>query len=147
VPLASAARGIERHYRVGPANRSYGDPSFTHAIIAFDGVGLRPYRPVHLRATRRPDGGIELTWVRRTRVDGDGWQGAEVPLGEDAEAYVVRIGAAGVVLRELTVGTPRAVYAAAEQAEDGATGPVLFEVAQVSARFGPGPFGRIEFHG
>jgi hypothetical protein len=147
VPLAPAARGIERHYRVGPANRSYGDPSFTHTNIAFDGVGLRPYRPAHLRATRRPDGGIELTWVRRTRVDGDGWQGADVPLGEDAEAYVVRIGTAGAVLRELTVGTPRAIYSAAEQTEDGGAAPVVFEVAQISARFGPGPFERIEFHG
>ena len=49
VLLAPASRGLERHYRVGPANRSYEDPSFTHISAAFDGVGLRPYRPVHLR--------------------------------------------------------------------------------------------------
>ena len=80
-------------------------------------------------------------------MDGDSWQGSEVPLGEDAEAYVVRIGSAGAVLRELAVGMPRAVYSAAEQSEDGASTPLVFEVAQISVRFGPGPFERIEFHG
>ena len=70
-----------------------------------------------------------------------------MPLGEDAEAYVVRVSSGGAVLRELTVGTPRAIYSAAEQAEDGVAAPIVFEVAQISVRFGPGPFERIEFHG
>ncbi len=54
----------------------------------------------------------------------------------------------GVVIREASCGGPQFVYAAIEQAEDGETaGPLVFEVAQVSVRFGPGPFERIEFDG
>ena len=52
----------------------------------------------HLRAEAGP-GGLHVTWVRRTRVEGDGWTPAEVPLGEDREAYLVRVGRGGAVLR------------------------------------------------
>jgi hypothetical protein len=37
------------------------------------------------------------------------------------------------------------VYTAADQAADGWPQNLVFEVAQVSERFGPGPYGRIEF--
>jgi hypothetical protein len=147
VSLPASARGLERHYRVGPAVRAYDDPSYVHRVEAFAGVGLRPYRPAHLRAGRRADGGIGLAWIRRTRIDGDSWQGGEVPLGEEREAYVVRVVGAGALLREVEVGAPSHVYAAAEQAADGAPAALVFEVAQVSDRFGPGPFERIEFDG
>ena len=46
-----------------------------------------------------------------------------------------------------TAGAPQLVYTAAEQAADGAAAALAFEVAQVSVRFGPGPFERIEFDG
>jgi hypothetical protein len=145
--LPSAARGRERHLRVGPAVRAYDDPSYVHRVETFVGVGLRPYRPVHLRASRRADDGIELVWTRRTRIDGDGWTAPEVPLGEERELYLVRVLREGAMLRELSSVVPRLVYTAGEQAEDGAGGTLAFEVAQVSDRFGPGPFERIEFDG
>jgi hypothetical protein len=146
--LPSAARGRERHLRVGPAVRSYDDPSYVHRVEIFAGIGLRPYRPVHLRARRRADRGIELAWIRRTRIDGDSWSGPEVPLGEEREEYLVRVLQGGAVLREVGSGTPAWVYTPAAQDEDGvADGRLGFEVAQVSVRFGPGPFERIEFNG
>ena len=83
-------------------------------------MGLRPYRPAHFAARRRPDGGIELAWMRRTRVDGDSWLGADVPLGEEREAYLLRVMRGGDVLREFAPEVPRHVYTAAEQAADGA---------------------------
>jgi hypothetical protein len=145
--LPSAARGRERHLRVGPAARSLDDPSFVHRVETFLGVGLRPYRPVHFRAWRRADEGIELAWVRRTRIDGDSWTGPEAPLGEEREEYLVRVLRDGVLMREASSGSTRLVYSAAEQAEDGAGGALTFEVAQVSVRFGAGPFERIGFDG
>ena len=33
---------------------------------------------------------MRLSWIRRTRRDGDGW-GAEVPLGEDSETYALDV--------------------------------------------------------
>ena len=146
--LPPAARGSQRHLRVGPAVRSYDDPSYVHRVETFAGVGLRPYRPAHLGARRRADQAIEVAWMRRTRIDGDNWAGPEVPLGEDREEYLVRVVRSGAVVREAAAVTPHFIYAAHEQAEDGTAGAVLaFEVAQVSVRFGLGPFERIEFDG
>ncbi len=147
VGLAASARGLERHFRIGPATRSYDDPSYLHLVETFEGVGLRPYRPGHLAATRRADGSIEARWFRRTRIDGDSWLGIDVPLGEEAEVYLVRVRAGSPVVRESEVTAPLYVYTAAEQAEDGVAGAVTLEVAQVSARFGAGPFERIEVDG
>ncbi|MEM7320313.1 MAG: glycoside hydrolase/phage tail family protein, partial [Pseudomonadota bacterium] len=72
IGLSSAERRIERHYRIGPSQRSYDDPAYTHHVEAFDGNGLRPYAPVHLRAV--DDSGAQaITWIRRSRIDGDDW--------------------------------------------------------------------------
>jgi hypothetical protein len=54
-----------------------------------------------------------VTWVRRTRIDGDSWSGADVPLGGDREAYLVRVSRGGAVLREEEVATPAWTYTAA----------------------------------
>ena len=140
IALTPAQRRLARHYRIGPARRALDDPSYVHLVEAFDGLGLRPYAPCHLRASRGPSGDLAVSWIRRTRIDGDSWDLPEVPLGEDAEAYVLRILKDGVLLRQVDTGAPAWVYPAAEQALDGATGVIAVEVAQVSARFGPGAF-------
>ena len=146
IDLALSARGLARHYRVGQAAKSYDHPSYVHRDLAFDGIGLRPYAPAHLRA---PQVGTsrEITWIRRTRIDGDSWQGTEVPLGEDAESYMLRIrDAGGVLQRETTIAMPAFTYSDAMRAADGVSAPYTIEVAQISARFGPGPFARIEIN-
>ncbi|MGC9370623.1 MAG: baseplate multidomain protein megatron [Paracoccaceae bacterium] len=144
ITLAASARDLARHYRVGPAGRSYDDPSYVHLIEAFKGIGLRPYSPSHLRA-QWAGGDLALSWVRRTRIDGDSWSSAEVPLGEDREGYLVRVRGAGeALLREQSVGQPGWTYDAAAQAADGVAAPFAVEVAQMSDRFGPGPFARVE---
>jgi hypothetical protein len=147
VALPASSRGLERHFRIGPAVRGYDDASYVHHVEAFAGVGLRPYRPTHFSASLRADGGIALAWTRRTRIDGDSWLGAEAPLAEEREAYLLRVRQGGSILREIATGVPAHVYPAADQLEDGVTGALTFEVAQISVRFGPGPFERIEFDG
>jgi len=145
IDLPPSARGLERHYRVGPAGKPYDHPVYAHEAIAFDGAGLRPYAPAHLRAPKvGPD--RQISWVRRTRIDGDSWQGTEVPLGEDSELYLLRIRDAGGVKREAELSAPTFTYSDAMQASDAVTLPYTIEIAQVSARFGPGPFARIEIN-
>ncbi|MEM1388340.1 MAG: glycoside hydrolase/phage tail family protein [Pseudomonadota bacterium] len=146
IELAQANRGLARHYRIGPAQRGYDDAAFLHRVAAFEGVGLRPYAPVHLRAER--DAGSDvISWVRRTRVDGDSWLSSEVPLGEEAERYRVVIRLGGSVVREAEVSAPSFVYGPAMRAADGVSGSYDVDVAQVSAVFGPGPNGRIVIDG
>jgi hypothetical protein len=143
IELALAARGLDRYYRIAASQVPLDDPAVVARVEAFDGIGLRPYRPVHLKAQVAPSGQASLSWIRRTRIDGDGWLGADVPLGEDREAYLVRVRLGGAVVREVTVATPAWVYPAALRAADGTAAGFTLQVAQVSDRFGPGPFAQV----
>ncbi len=143
IGLSPSQLRIARHYRIGPASRPASDPSYVHRVEAFNGNGLRPYAPAHLCAVRSGGGDLVLNWIRRTRIDGYSWDLAEVPLGEESESYLMRVRQGAVVLREVTLGAPGWSYAAAEQVADGAIAGDVIEVAQVSARYGPGLFAQV----
>lgn len=142
IELATGLRNVARHYRVGAAAKPYSDPSYQHHIHAFEGIGLRPYAPVHVRAQDDGAGGLTFEWIRRTRIDGDGWDLAEPPLGEDFERYLVRVRREATVLREIEVDAPGWQYSAAQRTEDASLAGDVVEIAQLSARFGPGKFAR-----
>ena len=138
IDMPEARRGMARHYRIGPADRPVDDPSYQGAVAAFDGIGLRPYAPAHLRHSVDAGGNRRFNWIRRTRIGGDRWDTPEVPLGEERESYVLRVMQGPQVLREITVDAPEWTYTAAAQAQDGITGPFTVQVAQVSALYGAG---------
>lgn len=145
--LPMSARGLLRNYRIGPSSRGYDDPSFFHFQKRFDGVGLRPYAPAHVRARLTESGDVLIQWTRRTRLDGESWQGEDVPLGEDREAYLLRIRDGSQVIREVGLNGSDYVYSDTQMQSDGLSAPFDIEVAQVSSQFGPGPFKRIVFNG
>lgn len=145
ITLRPAQRRIARHFRIGPAARGYDDPSYVHRVEAFDGNGLRPYAPVHLRSDAAPGSDMGLRWIRRTRIDGDSWDLPEVPLGEELETYRIRVISGAAVLREEIAATPAWSYSAAQQAGDGFAPGDRIEVAQLSARYGAGPAAVIAF--
>lgn len=144
IDLSRNMRGVEQNYRIGPALRSVDDPSYRQFQRAFNGNGLRPYAPAHLRAMPLASGALSVTWVRRTRVDGDGWEALEVPLGEETETYVLRVVKDEMVLREEVLNVSAFAYSAGDQASDGAVAPFSIEVAQVSATYGTGLFQRTD---
>lgn len=140
--LPASMRGQLRSWRVGPALRSVDDPSYRERRLSFAGVGLRPFAPCHLRLEGRT-----LGWVRRTRIDGDGWDGIEVPLGEAREAYRVRIlGPGGTLLAEQITGAPSWVIPDPTWQAIVAAGGAVAEVSQLSDAFGPGLPARREIH-
>ncbi len=124
--------------RVGAAARDSGDPSALALEATPHATALRPLAPVHVKASR-DGGGITLTWIRRTRIDGDSWVG-EVPLGEDSERYEVDILSGSTVLRTLTTTTPLALYAVADELADfgAAQTSLRVRVIQMSATVGRG---------
>ncbi|WP_425045440.1 baseplate multidomain protein megatron [Primorskyibacter sp. S87] len=138
VALSSSQRRVTRNFRIGPARRGYDDPSYVHKVEAFDGNGLRPYSPVHLSGTQISGGDWLYSWIRRTRIDGDSWDTPEVPVAEEQEAYLVRVMAGSAVLREATVEKPQWTHAGPDVAADLSAGADRIEIAQISARFGPG---------
>lgn len=138
VELSPHLRRVAQHYRIGPARRPVDDPSYVHQVQAFDGNGLRPFSPCHLRVVTEQNGDFGFSWVRRTRINGDPWEGPEVPLGEERERYLLRVFAGSAQLREELLDTPEWTYSSAAQVDDGVGGAFEITVAQVSATYGAG---------
>ena len=140
LPLTQGLDALERpvDLRVVASGRSHDDPMAVALTMVPQSTALRPLSPVHLRAARREDG-VHLAWIRRTRIDSDGWN-VEVPLGEDAEEYSISILSGETILRRMTVTQPKAVYAAGDEIADfGVPQSVLrVRVAQMSRTVGEG---------
>ena len=140
VTIASGLDALERtlQLRVVAAGRDIGDATALALTATPQATALKPLSPVHVKA-KRDAGGVTLTWIRRTRIDGDTWVG-EVPLGEDSEQYVVDILDGADVVRTLSVTTPTALYAAADELADfgAAQTSLSIRVTQVSATIGRG---------
>ena len=73
--------------------------------------------PVHIRARRTVDG-VQLRWIRRGRIDADGWDASEIPLDETEERYRIELLQAGTVRRTTDVGEPVWLYAARDELAD-----------------------------
>ncbi len=140
VPIARGLDALERSLplRIVAADHDHGDPSALVMTATPQATALKPLAPVHVSA-RRDANGVMMSWIRRTRIDGDSWVG-EVPIGEDSEQYVVDILSGTSVVRTLNATTPMVLYAAADELGDfGAPQTNLHvRVAQVSATVGRG---------
>ena len=113
------------NWRVGPSTRDIGDASYVAATHTFQGLGLKPLSPVHVRG-QRAGGDVTITWLRRTRIGGDSWETPEVPLGEDLESYEVDILDGDDGEAHAPAATPTVTYTAADQIADfGAAQPAL----------------------
>lgn len=68
-----------------------GDASPAEAGIAITGRAVRPLSVVHLSAKQDTAGGMDLTWIRRSR-DGWAWPDAiDAPLAEETEQYRITV--------------------------------------------------------
>jgi len=100
---------------------------------------MRPLSPVHVTG-EQVTGGLEIRWVRRTRLGGDSWEQADVPLGEDLERYEVDILDGADVVRTLTADTPSVTYTSAQQTTDFGSPQASYAVRvyQLGAAYGRG---------
>lgn len=119
-----------------------GDPEGATALRTVTGESMRPPSPAHLSAERLADGGLALTWVRRSR---SGWvwlNGSEAPLGEESESYRLTLAGSGFE-RNVTLAAPAYLYSAAEQSADGLAGPLVVTVVQLGTSAPSRPASRI----
>ena len=103
-----------------------GDAVPVEARILLSGASVRPPSPVALSVVEAGGGDAVVRWVRRSRA---GWRwidGGDVPLGEDAEIYAVRIGSGAAVIRHVDTSEPRVTVSAVERAR----GAVSVEIRQ-----------------
>lgn len=125
--LEPPATGIEARVRaagIGDDEESEGPAR------AVTGEALRPPPPVRLKAQGALGQDIAISWVRRSRLGWSWSDGGDAPIGEESEAYRIDISGAGFA-RSLAASSPECVYTAAQQAADGASGPIAVEVAQL----------------
>jgi hypothetical protein len=135
-------RGAVTQFEAGPERDFPGTETFTAREIALTARALLPLAPVHLRAVAE-EGGLRLSWIRRTRLGGDNWEG-EVPLAEAYERYRVSIYDGETLLRSTDVAAPEFLYTDEMIEADfgaggiAAAGDPHFTVAQLSDLAGPG---------
>ena len=139
VPLARRRSDRAAGHAQGRPAGDPADPAFVDVTMVSRGLSLRPLAPVHLR-WRRDGEALRFRWIRRTRIGGDAWEGAEVPLGEERERYELML-QQGEKMLALTVDAPSAAISAAEQRS--AFGEVLqgtarLRVSQLSTVYGRG---------
>ena len=103
------------------------------------GKALMPYAPVSVTASRQSDG-ILITFMRRGRLDSDGWEPVDIPLGEESEAYALDIYSGNSIVRTLSASGTQLLYSNAEQLLDfGIQQSCLnFSLYQLSAAVGRG---------
>lgn len=140
VAIARGLDALERPMtlRVVAAGRDHGDPSAVELAATPQATALRPLSPVHLNAKRTGDG-VAISWIRRTRRDGDGWA-VEVPLGEEREAYAVDVLDGANVVRTLDATQSSALYETADEIADfgSAQAALTLRVTQLSSTVGRG---------
>ncbi len=138
--LSRSELGLPLNWQAGKAGAGVGSADYTSYQKTFTGKGERPLSPVHLSATRALDDSIAISWIRRTRTGGDSWEGAEVPLGEALESYMVEIRQGGVLKRSLSASSGSVSYTAAMQLEDFGGPASSFDVwvCQLSEVYGRG---------
>ena len=143
-------RGEASEWHVGRAGAPLDAERFVSLQAELGVEAHRPLAPVHLRGAFEADGALRLQWTRRGRVDADTWLPEDIPLGEEREAYTVRVSAAGGVstaggvsgaggVLERRVERPRLLVPAADLralAPDG--GDLTVSVAQIGTRVGRG---------
>jgi hypothetical protein len=103
------------------------------------GAGDRPWSPVHLKARTASDGGLDLTWIARTRLDGDRWDGDVV--ASDPMRFRLRVLSGDDLIRTFEVERASAIYAAAVLSADfpdGLLSGIVVTVAQWGAGYGWG---------
>lgn len=140
-PLASGLErlGVRQQFRIGPQRRDYADESFLSFEATAGPLSLKPYAPVHARA-QRVTGGIIISFLRRTRRNGDNWEGLDVPLSEESEAYVVEIFSGTRMMRRFSSALPSVLYANQDERADFGFAQNLLSVriAQMSTNVGRG---------
>jgi hypothetical protein len=145
--IASTDLNLAWNWRIGPASKNPADPAYVQAAFAPKGIGLRPYAVAHVsqpwKLARTP-GDLTISWKRRTRaIAGDSWDGIEVPLFEEREAYELDILNGSAVKRTLITNTASVIYTDAQQIADwgallGPGSSLHVAVYQLSTHFGRG---------
>ncbi|MET0360723.1 MAG: phage tail protein [Sphingobium sp.] len=120
-PLEAIGAGGEVGSVLRIAAIGIGDLEPVEATLPIVGEALIPPAPVHLTA-RPTGGGLDVSWVRRSRAGWAWTSGGDVPLAEEAERYAIAVLDGGVPVRGAETTEAAWTYEAAMIADDIAAG-------------------------
>ncbi len=135
---AASGWGISKKFKPVTIGSTLGGT--TAQDFTYTAKALKPYAPAHVNGSRS-SGDLNITWKRRTRINGDWRDLVDVPLNEESERYEVDIMQGATVKRTLlNLTSPAATYTAAQQITDfGATqSSITVNVYQLSTSVGRG---------
>ena len=105
----------------GPATQivaaGRGDPDPVGSSIALRGISLRPPSPVHARSEILADDSLRLCWTRRARGAWLWPDGAETPLVEESERYLVTYGELASPIQSWTVSISEILLSSTQVAD------------------------------
>ena len=132
LPVALDEIGREASFQIAPQGATSSDVA-TMLTVTPQAIGLLPFAPVQARAARTSSG-VTLKFTRRTRLDGDSWELADVPLNEASERYEVSILNGSTIVRTISTTTPSILYSAANEIADfgSAQASLHFQIWQLS---------------
>jgi hypothetical protein len=135
-------RALPFNWKIGPAAYDISNAAYSSVTKTFNGVGLRPLSPVHVKGARDGGGNLTISWVRRDRIGADSWDQSEIPMSEAGEAYEVDILDGSTVMRTLTATSATATYSATDQVTDfgsaqSAMSVRVYQMSQVFSRGAP----------
>ncbi|MGZ9098272.1 MAG: baseplate multidomain protein megatron [Brevundimonas sp.] len=114
--VSSAERGAPLIWRAGPVGGPAGGAGLSEVGFTVTGVHDRPWSPAHLEVTPRTDGGFDLGWIARARIDGDRWDSVAPESG--SPRFRVRVLDGANEVRVFEVEATEAVYTGAYAATD-----------------------------
>jgi hypothetical protein len=119
IPLSTEVSDIgQQHvYRIGPADHDHSAQSYTQVETSAGFLALKPYTPVRAVARRTPSG-IEISFLRRGRLESDSWEPVDIRLGEEREFYEADIFDGTSLLRTLRASSSDLLYAATDEISD-----------------------------
>ncbi|MBX9460913.1 MAG: glycoside hydrolase/phage tail family protein [Brevundimonas sp.] len=146
VDSPSAERGLPLIWRAALAGAPPGGAGVSQIQFAPTGLYNRPWSPAHLRCAEVMDGGFELSWLSRSRLGGDRWDGDVRPV--DPARHRITVIKAGIVLRSFEVDAGIAQYHGSDASIDFPDGfdDGQWTVAQWGDGYGWGAEARARFN-
>ena len=133
--------GVTRHYKAV----TFGKNQFSAQSIEFANTAesLIPLSPVHILGSRDGSNNLTVTWVRRTRFDGEWRDVINPPVNEESEAYEIDFTVGGTTVTKTGVTSETYSYTAAAQTTDFGSpqSSIITNIYQISATVGRGHAG------
>lgn len=137
--LRNAEIGLLLDWRIGPSGAIDQARFASKSVAGGVRAGLH-LSPAHLRAEKRSDGSIRLSWIRRGRFRADSWDGEDIALDAGIERYRLAISVGGSVISAAETAAAEWIWPEADVVSAFGATPAAFtvEVRQLSPENGAG---------